>query len=82
MKTPQPLVDCVLARLVGHAIEFGAVAGREYRSLTDFRQVPQLGQRLLELGRRKGDPFADLERRGAVIDSQDKKRHASVSLRK
>ncbi|OBX37328.1 hypothetical protein A8U91_01686 [Halomonas elongata] len=79
VEAPQPLIDGLLTRLIGHAVKLGTIAGRQYRGLAHFGQATQFVQRLLELRRSESDPFANLERRGAVIDSQGKKRHASVS---
>ena len=62
------LVETAIA--VGGEIELGAVAGREDGCLAQSVVADQAGEsrRLIVFG--EGQPFADLDRRGMVVESQ------------
>ncbi len=63
-------------------VQFTAIAGRENRRLTRWRDTTQLAQGLDHLIRREGYALADVHRSGLVIDTKREESHAEPLIGK
>ncbi len=63
-------------------VQFTAIAGRENRRLTRWRDATQLAQGLDHLIRREGYALADVHRSGLVIDTKREESHAEPLIGK
>jgi hypothetical protein len=68
--TAQPVDHGARVIVAQATVELGAVAGREDRRLGHRGLGTELVQRLGHPLRGEGDPFADVDRRRLVVDSQ------------
>ena len=65
----QPRLDHARLCPVQLTIEFRAVAGRHDQTFLDTIESLQRGERRLQMLRSEGNPFANCNRRGSVIDA-------------
>src|SRR5688572_7331853 len=70
--------DDPLVALFGEAVELGAIARRHDEGFAHAGHARQLPQRVRQLLARKHHFLADLDGRGAVVDSYDEERHAVI----
>ena len=70
MERAKPGGDIVISVVGGVAVDFGAVAGRQYGGFGHAVDTGELLQRLRQMLGRENHALADFQRRGAVIESE------------